>query len=89
MKRFLLVGALFGTAALLGFGIVLFLPTDASATWCDTNDRFTWFDCDDPVCSEPTQVGVYDCGSDWFPWGRLPCDCVFIRCQLKCPTPLP
>ncbi|MDH3890248.1 MAG: hypothetical protein OEV49_04125 [candidate division Zixibacteria bacterium] len=88
MKRFLLIGTLFCTAALFGLGITLFLPSDAYAGICIEAERQAYFDCADAACSPPTPVGVYDCGT-WDggndPGG--PCNCQFIRCQLKCPPP--
>ncbi|MDH3890250.1 MAG: hypothetical protein OEV49_04135 [candidate division Zixibacteria bacterium] len=90
MKRFLLIGTLFCTAALFGLGITLFLPSTAVACHCDENDRQPWFDCEDPGCTPELPVGLYDCGT-WdgycIPPGT-PCNCQFVRCQLKCPTPI-
>ncbi|MDH3890247.1 MAG: hypothetical protein OEV49_04120 [candidate division Zixibacteria bacterium] len=84
MKRFLLIGTLFCTAALLGLGITLFLPSEAGAWECDETTRITMFKCVSDECTDPNfPVEKLDCGSS-NPPGHY-CDCYHVSCQLRCP----
>ncbi len=85
MRRFLVIGAVFCVATTFGTGVTFFVPSEAAAECCDEENRFTWFDCEDPICPPETPVGVYDCGQRGY---HIPCDCHIIRCQLKCSRPL-
>jgi len=82
MKRFLKVGMLFCTAAILGMGITLFLPGNASACICLPEVWQPLYDCDSPLCSEPTPHAVYDCGT--CSGSSNPCGCVFKECRTRC-----
>jgi hypothetical protein len=86
MKRLLLIGAVFCTAALFGLGISLFLPADAYADPCDRENRQDWFDCPSAQCPPNLPNAKYDCGTLYGTGG--PCDCYFIGCYKGCPNPI-
>jgi len=86
MKRFLVISAVFCTAALFGLGIGLFLPTNANADICDPLDRQDWFECPSALCPPNFPNAKYDCGT--FQGSGGPCDCSFVGCYKGCLNPI-
>jgi len=86
MKRFLVIGAVFCAAAFIGLGVGLFLPADANADICDTNDRQDWFECPSASCPPNLPNAKYDCGT--FLGSGGPCDCQFVGCYKGCFNPI-
>ncbi|MDH3890246.1 MAG: hypothetical protein OEV49_04115 [candidate division Zixibacteria bacterium] len=81
MKRLLLIGTVFCAAALLGFGVTLFMPPDAQATECNHSYPQTVWDCSSGTCNFPL-CAKYDCFTVT-PCCGEPCQCTFVGCFLK------
>ncbi len=88
MKRFLLIGTLFCTAALIGLGIGLFLPPDVEAGICAKEERQIICNPDDPACGPILKAGVYNCGTYYGGQPYDTCDCYFVGCYRGCPEPI-
>ena len=86
MKRLLLIGTLFCTAAILGMGVGLFLPTDAGAGECHMEQPQYIAECPSASCPPQTPNAIWRCGTT-VP-GGAPCGCYLIGCGILCTTPL-
>jgi hypothetical protein len=80
MKRFLVIGAVFCVAAVVGLALVAIMPSTANAGHCNEQERQTWYECDSPICRTSIEPHAkWDCGTEKG-GGHEPCNCKLVHC---------